>query len=125
MNLINTKWICNDLKQTHLNYKNGKIEMSNWKLEIIFYSEINNILIAKLIFTNKIDSSMSGSEFVSFIYSNENNKIIGSDSNGYYEGYINNNILSLNHISFEHIKYPNNGNFINSFSNKFIKVDKK
>ena len=122
MSILKTKWKCDDLKQVHLSYRTGKIEISNWSLEIDFFTEVNNIIIGKLKFNHKTDSSMSGSEFVTFIHNKNLNKIIGSDSNGYYEGYFNNNKLQLDHISYEHIKFPQNGDFINSFSNKFKKL---
>ena len=122
MPILNTKWKCDDLKQTHLCYNNGKIEISNWSLEIHFYSEVNNTLVGKLTFNNKVDKKMSGSEYVSFIYIKQLNKIIGCDSNGYYEGYLNNNELELHHLAYEHIKFPQRCSTINSFSNKFKKL---
>ena len=122
MSILNTKWKCSDLKQTHLCYKTGKVEISSWSLEIHFYSEVNNTLIGKLTFNKKGDNKLNGHEFVSFIYIKKLDKIIGSDSNGYYEGYLNKNELNLHHLAFEHIKFPQNITTINSFSNKFYKI---
>ena len=115
-----TTWNCKDVKQTELCYKTGLCKITVWDIKLSIYQKLNETYICKLHFTNKLISSMSGEEFILVIYLPEERKLIGTDSNGIYNGHFTDKGLIFSHMQFSHIKYPHTTS-INGFQATLIK----